>query len=79
MNLNKRGLIGSSNKFLKSSFIYVRVSSKDQNEERQINALLELKINERDIFINKQSVNDFDREQYKYTKPSYCKNAYLIL
>lgn len=71
MNLNKRRLIVSSNKFSKSSFIYVKVSSKDQNEERQINALLELKINKRDIFINKQSGKDFDREQYKYISAIY--------
>ncbi|PGY63576.1 recombinase family protein, partial [Bacillus thuringiensis] len=36
-------------------FGYVRVSSKDQNEERQIENMKSLGIEERDIFIDKQS------------------------
>lgn len=46
-------------------FGYGRVSSQDQNEERQINALLKAGVDERDIFIDKKSGKDFDREQYK--------------
>jgi DNA invertase Pin-like site-specific DNA recombinase len=34
---------------------YVRVSSKDQNEERQIENMKYLGIEDRDIFIDKQS------------------------
>jgi len=41
-------------------FGYIRVSSKDQNEGRQIEAMKERGIDERDIFINKQSGKDFN-------------------
>lgn len=44
---------------------YARVSTKYQNEERQIKALLEAGVDERNIFIDKESGKDFNREQYK--------------
>ena len=44
---------------------YVRVSSIDQNEERQLIALKERGIKEEDIFKDKQSGRDFNRPQYK--------------
>jgi DNA invertase Pin-like site-specific DNA recombinase len=44
---------------------YVRVSSTDQNEERQILAMRELKIPAENIFIDKQSGKDFNRPFYK--------------
>ena len=44
---------------------YVRVSTKDQNEDRQMIALRELAVPERNIFIDKQSGKDFERPQYK--------------
>jgi len=47
---------------------YARVSSKDQNEGRQIEALKEYGIIEKDIFVDKQSGKDFDREQYQLLK-----------
>lgn len=47
------------------TFGYVRVSSKDQNEARQIEKMKELGIDERHIFMDKESGKDFDREQYK--------------
>lgn len=46
-------------------FGYVRVSSKDQNEARQISALLDFGISERDVYIDKQSGKDFNRTQYQ--------------
>lgn len=46
-------------------FGYVRVSSTDQNEERQLIAFEELKIPDRNIYIDKQSGKTFDRPQYK--------------
>ena len=46
-------------------FGYIRVSSKDQNEARQVSAMLDFGISERDIYIDKQSGIDFDREQYQ--------------
>jgi len=44
---------------------YIRVSSADQNEERQIIAMREKKISQENIFMDKQSGKDFDRPQYK--------------
>ena len=44
---------------------YVRVSSTDQNEERQLVALWEKGIPASRIFIDKQSGKDFNRPQYK--------------
>ena len=44
---------------------YVRVSTKEQNEARQIIAMREFGIGERNIFIEKQSGKDFERPQYK--------------
>lgn len=47
------------------TFGYIRVSSKDQNEARQIEKMRELGIDDRHIFIDKESGKDFNREQYK--------------
>lgn len=44
---------------------YVRVSSTDQNEERQMIALAEAGVPEKNIFMDKQSGKSFDRPQYK--------------
>ena len=44
---------------------YIRVSTRDQNEDRQLIALRELKIPEKNIFVDKQSGKDFNRPQYK--------------
>ena len=44
---------------------YVRVSSTDQNEERQMVALAEAGVPEKNIFMDKYSGKSFDRPQYK--------------
>lgn len=44
---------------------YARVSSMDQNEGRQMIALHEAAVLERNIFMDKQSGKDFDRPNYK--------------
>lgn len=44
---------------------YVRVSSRDQNEDRQMTALQDLSIPEKNIFLDKQSGKDFERPAYK--------------
>ena len=46
-------------------FGYVRVSTKEQNEDRQLIAMRELQIPERNLYIDKQSGKDFDRPQYQ--------------
>ena len=45
-------------------FGYVRVSSKDQNEGRQMSVMKNLSISDKNIFVDKQSGKDFDRPQY---------------
>lgn len=45
---------------------YARVSSADQNEDRQILAMKEKGVPEKNIFIDKQSGKDFNRPQWKY-------------
>ncbi|MEC0038469.1 recombinase family protein [Bacillus cereus] len=49
-------------------FGYVRVSSKDQNEERQIQNMKSLGIEDRDIFVDKQSGKNMQRENYQMLK-----------
>ena len=44
---------------------YVRVSSIDQNEDRQMIALREADVPEKNIFLDKQSGKDFERPNYK--------------
>ncbi len=44
---------------------YARVSSREQNEDRQIIALKEMGVQEQNIFVDKQSGKNFDRPQYK--------------
>ena len=46
-------------------FGYVRVSSTDQNEERQLEDLRNAGVEERNIYIDKKSGKDFERENYK--------------
>ena len=45
-------------------FGYVRVSSKDQNPDRQIKIMLDLGIEERNIYVEKKSGHTFNRETY---------------
>ena len=44
---------------------YIRVSTKDQNEERQRIALLNFGVPEKNIYTDKQSGKNFDRPQYQ--------------
>lgn len=44
---------------------YARVSSKDQNEARQIKALTEAGVDERYIFIDKESGKNYERDSYQ--------------
>ena len=44
---------------------YIRVSTREQNEDRQLIALREMVVPEANLFIDKQSGKDFQRPQYK--------------
>lgn len=49
-------------------FGYGRVSSKEQNEARQIDSLQSVGVNQRDLYVDKASGKDFDRAQYQIMK-----------
>lgn len=61
------------------TFGYGRVSSKEQNEERQLVAFREYGIDERDIYIDKQSGKDFNRENYITLKHILRENDLLVI
>lgn len=63
----------------KKTFAYIRVSSKEQNEARQLKEMQELSINERDIFIEKESGKDFNRSQYQALKQCLRKGDLLYI
>ena len=46
-------------------YAYVRVSTREQNEDRQLIAMNELQVPRKNIFIDKQSGKDFERPRYK--------------
>jgi len=48
-----------------NTYGYIRVSSLDQNEDRQLIAMQEKLVSQKNLFIDKQSGKDFDRPQYK--------------
>ena len=47
-----------------ANYGYIRVSSTDQNEDRQLRSIQELKIPGKQIYIDKQSGKDFNRPAY---------------
>lgn len=58
---------------------YARVSSKDQNEDRQVAALLEHGLATRNIFVDKQSGKDFNRPKYQWLMGRLCKGDTLFI
>lgn len=58
---------------------YIRVSSRDQNEERQVIALKEVGITEKSIYLDKQSGKDFNRSQYRRMLKNLKKNDLLYI
>ena len=58
---------------------YCRVSSKDQNEDRQLIAMRENNVKECDIFTDKQSGKDFNRPQFQRLMKKLKENDLLII
>ncbi len=58
---------------------YVRVSTKEQNEDRQLKALKEANVSNSNIFTDKQSGRDFERPQYKKLLRKMKKNDLLYI
>jgi len=48
-----------------NTYGYVRVSTREQNEDRQLIALREVSVPDERIFVDKQSGKDFERPRYK--------------
>lgn len=63
----------------KTTYGYVRVSTKDQNEVRQMIAMREFGVGERYIFVEKQSGKDFNRPQYKRLLRRLKKGDTLVI
>lgn len=53
------------NKIEQKIYGYIRVSTREQNEDRQVIALREVGVPEKNVYIDKQSGKDFERPQYK--------------
>ena len=61
------------------TFGYCRVSTNEQKEDRQLQAMFDLGINERDIFVDKCSGNDFARPQYQALKLQLREGDILLI
>lgn len=62
-----------------NAYGYIRVSSHDQNEERQLVALKEVGVESKNIYLDKQSGKDFNRPQYKRMMRRMKKNDLLYI
>lgn len=62
-----------------TTYGYVRISSKDQNEDRQLIAMEELAIKRENIFLDRQSGKNFERPQYKCLMRKLKKNDLLYI
>ena len=58
---------------------YMRVSSKEQNEDRQRIALTEMGVPEKNIYMDKQSGKNFERKQYKRLLRKLNENSVLYI
>ena len=58
---------------------YARVSTREQNEDRQIIALKEMGVPEKNIFLDKLSGKNFDRPQYKKLLKKLDDNSVLYI
>ena len=62
-----------------TTYGYVRVSTKDQNEARQMIAMLEFGIDKKHILMDKQSGKDFNRPQYRKLIRKLKKGDTLVI
>ena len=58
---------------------YMRVSTKEQKEDRQRIALREMQVPEKNIYMDKLSGKDFERPQYKKLLKKLDSNSVLIV
>jgi DNA invertase Pin-like site-specific DNA recombinase len=58
---------------------YCRISDKDQNEARQVSAMIEVGVDDRFILNDKQSGKDFNRPQYQLLKKVLRDGDLLVI
>ena len=58
---------------------YIRVSTKEQNEDRQVDALKAYEISQKNVFMDKQSGKDFERPAYQQLIRKLKKGDVLII
>lgn len=58
---------------------YVRVSTREQNEDRQLIAIKELSVPDKNIYLDKQSGKDFERPQYRKLMRKLKKDDLLYI
>ena len=64
---------------MSNTYGYMRVSTKEQNEDRQIIAMREIGVPEENIYMDKQSGKDFERPQYRCLVRRMKKNDLLYI
>jgi len=62
-----------------NTFGYVRVSSQEQNEDRQMIAMREFGVPDKNIFLDKQSGKDFNRPQYQKMAGTVREGDLLVI
>ena len=60
-------------------FGYARVSTTDQNEDRQVLDLMEYGIDERDIYVDKQSGRSFERTNYLALRNTILRDGDVLV
>ena len=58
---------------------YIRVSTREQNIDRQMNSIMEVGVDEKNIFIDRQSGKDFQRPAYEKMIRKMKKEDLLIV
>lgn len=64
---------------MSNTYGYIRVSSRDQNENRQLMALKNAGVNIDNIYLDKQSGKDFNRHSYNKLLKTIKKNDILFI
>lgn len=64
---------------MSNTYAYVRVSSMDQNEDRQMDVMKQLGIPDENIFVDKKSGKDFERPEYLKLKAKLEKNDLIYI
>lgn len=64
---------------MRNVYGYIRVSTKEQNEDRQWLAMKEYGVPEGNVYVDKQSGKDFDRPGYRQVLEVLCENDVLVI